>query len=69
MTGWWGYPGQESYGKVHVVRKLEGTNLCGSPMGEGAQFQFCAAGIHEEYLSCKRCQAALPKIRKALEVL
>ncbi len=67
-TGWFGIPGgvESTSTRVHVVYHSTRLPICGSFLSALQQFQFCAAGIHEDYVECKRCQRMIPGARKAL---
>lgn len=60
-TGFWGIPGTYRCTKVHVA---VGSNraLCGRRFSSRCQYQWCAHGIHLEYLECPRCRVRAHKI-------
>ena len=66
-TGWFGVPGEISYQKVHVVYRYGHALLCGAKVSDRAEFQFCAAGIHEKYVTCGNCQRSYTKARQEVE--
>ena len=68
-TGWYGRPGKLSTGKVHVVTRDTRTLLCKAKVHPDAQFQWCAAGIKDEYVDCGNCNRLIPNLRKALEAV
>lgn len=59
-TGYYGRPGRTG-GKVHVHAGRG--PICGTVLPEGSEFQWCAKGIKDQYLECKRCIAAVRGLR------
>jgi len=58
-TGYFGIPGTSRTTRVHVVEN--GRPICGSHLGPGQKFQWCAGGAQLEYVECSRCKARLAK--------
>lgn len=57
-TGWFGIPGANGRWstKVHVIVRQDRRPVCGARLSPRQEFQWCAAGIHREYLECQRCR-------------
>lgn len=53
-------------GEVHICQPgREGSRpVCGTYVSKRAEYQPCAAGIHEEYVTCQRCKLWLVQYRK-----
>ena len=63
-TGWFGIPGGPESASTLVHTVSNGQPTCGTRVGARQQFQWCAYGIHYEFLECGRCKVIARKAAK-----
>lgn len=54
LTGYFASAEKHARTKVHIIK--DGIPICGSRIGDNMAFQFCAGGIHIEYVECMHCK-------------
>lgn len=63
LTGWYGLPGSQRTtdfnGQVHVAFASDKVPLCGTSLRRKMAFQWCANGIHLDYVTCGVCKLVL----------
>lgn len=63
-TGWFGIPGKERSTNVHIYLG-DGKCLCGYTPHKSYEYQWCANGIQEDYLECKKCKDKIKKLKES----
>ncbi len=54
QTGYFTSTTRPRRGRVHIVGTSSGAPVCGAEVT--GSFQWCAPGVHEEYITCTRCK-------------
>lgn len=62
-TGYFGVPGTERTTNAHV-RKNDGQCLCGYTPHPSYEYQWCAHGIQEDYVECKKCKDKIISLKE-----
>lgn len=70
-TGWYGLPGSgkaKDRSRTHAVYADGHMPICGSKFRPGMSFQWCAAGVVDDYIDCAMCKRRLLTLRRSGKV-